>query len=168
MLGGSSSHMPQSGNYSSLHSHDRLVRISHFSTLLLTLYKLCKVHLQIKVKAARVLTLTHVYTYHLAVLTTALFDDFVCACVSQNYPPHSVSPTDINASLPPMSSFHRSTASSSPFVTASHTPPVNTTEGVMGKICYSPPKKKKIIKSKYAWAHTSKIYQMLGRLFWSW
>ncbi|XP_037390351.1 transcription factor 12 isoform X6 [Pygocentrus nattereri] len=72
MLGGSSSHMPQSGNYSSLHSHDRL-----------------------------------------------------------NYPPHSVSPTDINPSLPPMSSFHRSTASSSPFVTASHTPPVNTTEGVM-------------------------------------
>ncbi|TSK20037.1 Transcription factor 12 [Bagarius yarrelli] len=72
MLGGSSSHMPQSGNYSNLHSHERL-----------------------------------------------------------NYPPHSVSPTDINASLPPMSSFHRSNASSSPFVTASHTPPVNTTEGVM-------------------------------------
>ncbi|XP_056318064.1 transcription factor 12 isoform X4 [Danio aesculapii] len=72
MLGGSSSHMPQSGNYSNLHSHDRL-----------------------------------------------------------NYPPHSVSPTDINASLPPMSSFHRSSASTSPFVTASHTPPVNTTEGVM-------------------------------------
>ncbi|XP_047667688.1 transcription factor 12 isoform X6 [Tachysurus fulvidraco] len=72
MLGGSSSHMPQSGNYNSLHSHDRL-----------------------------------------------------------NYPPHSVSPTDINASLPPMSSFHRNPASSSPFVTASHTPPVNTTEGVM-------------------------------------
>ncbi|KAK2914115.1 hypothetical protein Q8A67_002514 [Cirrhinus molitorella] len=72
MLGGSSSHMPQSGNYSNLHSHDRL-----------------------------------------------------------NYPPHSVSPTDINASLPPMSSFHRGSASSSPFVTASHTPPVNTAEGVM-------------------------------------
>ncbi|XP_048041030.1 transcription factor 12 isoform X3 [Megalobrama amblycephala] len=72
MLGGSSSHMPQSGNYSNLHSHDRL-----------------------------------------------------------NYPPHSVSPTDINASLPPMSSFHRSSASTSPFVTASHTPPVNTAEGVM-------------------------------------
>ncbi|XP_066512155.1 transcription factor 12-like isoform X1 [Hoplias malabaricus] len=72
MLGGSSSHMPQSGNYNSLHSHDRL-----------------------------------------------------------NYPPHSVSPTDINPSLPPMSSFHRSAASSSPFVTASHTPPVNTAEGVM-------------------------------------
>ncbi|XP_072527875.1 transcription factor 12 isoform X2 [Salminus brasiliensis] len=72
MLGGSSSHMPQSGNYSSLHSHDRL-----------------------------------------------------------NYPPHPVSPTDINSSLPPMSSFHRSTASSSPFVNASHTPPVNNTEGVM-------------------------------------
>uniref|UniRef100_A0A673KLW4 Transcription factor 12-like n=1 Tax=Sinocyclocheilus rhinocerous TaxID=307959 RepID=A0A673KLW4_9TELE len=64
MLGGSSSHMPQSGNYSNLHSHDRL-----------------------------------------------------------NYPPHSVSPTDINASLPPMSSFHRSSASTSPFVAASHTPP---------------------------------------------
>uniref|UniRef100_A0A672LXW6 Transcription factor 12-like n=1 Tax=Sinocyclocheilus grahami TaxID=75366 RepID=A0A672LXW6_SINGR len=60
MLGGSSSHMPQSGNYSNLHSHDRL-----------------------------------------------------------NYPPHSVSPTDINASLPPMSSFHRGSASTSPFVTPS-------------------------------------------------
>ncbi|XP_062845306.1 transcription factor 12 isoform X2 [Trichomycterus rosablanca] len=72
ILGGSSSHMPQSGNYSSLHSHERL-----------------------------------------------------------NYPPHPVSPSDINASLPPMSSFHRSAASTSPFVTASHTPPVNTTDGVM-------------------------------------
>ncbi|XP_059371240.1 transcription factor 12-like isoform X2 [Carassius carassius] len=72
MLGGSSSHMPQSGNYSNLHSHDSL-----------------------------------------------------------NYPPHSVSPTDINASLPPMSSFHRGSTSTSPFVTASHTPPVNTAEGVM-------------------------------------
>uniref|UniRef100_A0A4W4GLX8 BHLH domain-containing protein n=1 Tax=Electrophorus electricus TaxID=8005 RepID=A0A4W4GLX8_ELEEL len=72
MLGGSSSHLPQSGNYSSLHSHDRL-----------------------------------------------------------NYPPHSVSPSDINPSLPPMSSFHRSAATTSPFVTASHTPPVNTTEGIM-------------------------------------
>ncbi|XP_008335180.1 transcription factor 12 isoform X1 [Cynoglossus semilaevis] len=71
MLTGSSSHMPQSGNYSSLHSHDRL-----------------------------------------------------------NYPAHSVSP-DINASLPPMSSFHRSNASTSPFVTAAHTPSVNTAEGVM-------------------------------------
>ncbi|XP_030650311.1 transcription factor 12 isoform X2 [Chanos chanos] len=72
MLGGSSSHMSQSGNYSNLHSHDRL-----------------------------------------------------------NYPPHSVSPTDMNPSLPPMSSFHRSNASTSPFVTASHTPPVNTTEAAM-------------------------------------
>uniref|UniRef100_A0A671YN14 Transcription factor 12 n=1 Tax=Sparus aurata TaxID=8175 RepID=A0A671YN14_SPAAU len=62
MLGGSSSHMPQSGNYSNLHSHDRL-----------------------------------------------------------NYPAHSVSP-DINASLPPMSSFHRSNTSTSPFVTGAHTP----------------------------------------------
>ncbi|KAG7230487.1 hypothetical protein INR49_024596 [Caranx melampygus] len=71
MLAGSSSHMPQSGNYSSLHSHDRL-----------------------------------------------------------NYPAHSVSP-DVNASLPPMSSFHRSNTSTSPFVTAAHTPSVNTADGVM-------------------------------------
>ncbi|CAG5855675.1 unnamed protein product [Menidia menidia] len=71
MLAGSSSHMPQSGSYSSLHSHDRL-----------------------------------------------------------NYPAHSVSP-DINASLPPMSSFHRSNTSTSPFVTAAHTPSVNSTDGVM-------------------------------------
>lgn len=28
MLAGSSSHMPQSGNYSNLHSHDRLVSVS--------------------------------------------------------------------------------------------------------------------------------------------
>lgn len=72
MLGGSSTHMTQSGSYSNLHSHERL-----------------------------------------------------------NYPPHPVSPTDINASLPPMSSFHRSASSGSPFVNASHTPPVNNTEGVM-------------------------------------
>uniref|UniRef100_A0A4W5MC79 Transcription factor 12 n=1 Tax=Hucho hucho TaxID=62062 RepID=A0A4W5MC79_9TELE len=72
MLGGSSSHMPQSGNYVNMHSHDRL-----------------------------------------------------------NYPPHSVSPTDVHASLPPMSSFHRSNASTSPFVNPTHTPPVNTTDGVM-------------------------------------
>uniref|UniRef100_H3CVB0 Transcription factor 12 n=1 Tax=Tetraodon nigroviridis TaxID=99883 RepID=H3CVB0_TETNG len=71
MLAASSSHMPQSGNYSSLHSHDRL-----------------------------------------------------------SYPAHSVSP-DINASLPPMSSFHRSNTSTSPFVTAAHTPSATTTEGVM-------------------------------------
>ncbi|XP_008300241.1 transcription factor 12 isoform X1 [Stegastes partitus] len=71
MLAGSSSHMPQSGNYSTLHSHDRL-----------------------------------------------------------NYPAHSVSP-DINASLPPMSSFHRSNTSTSPFVTAAHTSSVNTADGVM-------------------------------------
>ncbi|XP_038130615.1 transcription factor 12 isoform X7 [Cyprinodon tularosa] len=71
MLAGSSSHMAQTGNYSSLHSHDRL-----------------------------------------------------------NYPAHSVSP-DINASLPPMSSFHRSNASTSPFVTAAHTSSVNSADGVM-------------------------------------
>uniref|UniRef100_A0A3P9QJP0 Transcription factor 12 n=1 Tax=Poecilia reticulata TaxID=8081 RepID=A0A3P9QJP0_POERE len=72
MLAGSSSHMAQTGNYSSLHSHDRL-----------------------------------------------------------NYPAHSVSP-DINASLPPMSSFHRSNTSTSPFVTAAHTSSVNSVDGVMG------------------------------------
>ncbi|KAM7014663.1 transcription factor 12 isoform 3-T4 [Tautogolabrus adspersus] len=71
MLAGSSSHMPQSGNYSSLQAHDRL-----------------------------------------------------------NYPTHSVSP-DINASLPPMSSFHRSNSNTSPFVTASHTPSSNSADGVM-------------------------------------
>ncbi|XP_030269340.1 transcription factor 12 isoform X10 [Sparus aurata] len=71
MLGGSSSHMPQSGNYSNLHSHDRL-----------------------------------------------------------NYPAHSVSP-DINASLPPMSSFHRSNTSTSPFVTGAHTPSASAADGVM-------------------------------------
>ncbi|XP_062998900.1 transcription factor 12 isoform X3 [Elgaria multicarinata webbii] len=42
-----------------------------------------------------------------------------------SYPPHSVSPTDISASLPPMSSFHRGSTSSSSYATASHTPPVN-------------------------------------------
>ncbi|XP_064192466.1 transcription factor 12-like isoform X1 [Anguilla rostrata] len=73
MLGGSSSHMPQSGNYGSLHSHDRL-----------------------------------------------------------NYPPHSVSPTDISASLPPMSSFHRGGSSvAPPFVSASHTPPISAAESIL-------------------------------------
>ncbi|XP_019742353.1 transcription factor 12 isoform X1 [Hippocampus comes] len=71
MLPGSSSHMPQSGNYSSLHSHDRLT-----------------------------------------------------------YPAHSASP-DINASLPPMSSFHRSSTTTSPFVSATHTPSVNNADGVL-------------------------------------
>ncbi|XP_066490857.1 transcription factor 12 isoform X4 [Tiliqua scincoides] len=66
MLESSSSHMSQSGSYSSRHAHDR-----------------------------------------------------------SSYPPHSVSPTDINASLPPMSSFHRGSTSSSSYVAASHTPPVN-------------------------------------------
>ncbi|XP_077447677.1 transcription factor 12 isoform X2 [Stigmatopora argus] len=71
MLPGSSSHMPQSGNYSGLHSHDRL-----------------------------------------------------------NYPAHSASP-DINHSLPPMSSFHRSSTSTSPFVSAAHNPSVNNADGVL-------------------------------------
>lgn len=51
--------------------------------------------------------------------------------IFQNYPAHAVSP-EINASLPPMSSFHRSNTSTSPFVTAAHTPSVNTADGVMG------------------------------------
>lgn len=71
MLAGSSSHMAQSGNYSSLHSHDRL-----------------------------------------------------------SYPAHSVSP-DVNGSLPPMSSFHRSSTSTSPFVSAAHTPAASAADGVM-------------------------------------
>ncbi|XP_064312570.1 transcription factor 12 isoform X3 [Phalacrocorax carbo] len=49
-----------------------------------------------------------------------------------SYPPHSVSPTDINASLPPMSSFHRGGTSSSPYVAASHTPPVNGSDNILG------------------------------------
>ncbi|XP_077174218.1 transcription factor 12 isoform X2 [Paroedura picta] len=70
ILGSSSSHVSQSGSYSSLHAHDRL-----------------------------------------------------------SYPPHSVSPADLNTSLPPMSSFHRgSSSSSSSYAAASHTPPVNGSE----------------------------------------
>ncbi|XP_062819491.1 transcription factor 12 isoform X7 [Anolis carolinensis] len=42
-----------------------------------------------------------------------------------SYPPHSVSPTDLNTSLPPMSSFHRGSGSGSSYAAASHTPPVN-------------------------------------------
>lgn len=49
-----------------------------------------------------------------------------------SYPPHSVSPTDINTSLPPMSSFHRGSTSSSPYVAASHTPPINGSDSVLG------------------------------------
>uniref|UniRef100_A0A5F8H1F2 Transcription factor 12 n=1 Tax=Monodelphis domestica TaxID=13616 RepID=A0A5F8H1F2_MONDO len=50
----------------------------------------------------------------------------------KSYPPHSVSPTDINASLPPMSSFHRGSTSSSPYVAASHTPPINGSDNILG------------------------------------
>uniref|UniRef100_A0A6I8QRQ6 Transcription factor 12 (HTF4, helix-loop-helix transcription factors 4) n=1 Tax=Xenopus tropicalis TaxID=8364 RepID=A0A6I8QRQ6_XENTR len=49
-----------------------------------------------------------------------------------NYPPHPVSPTDINASLPPMSSFHRGGNSSSTYVAASHTPPINGSDNLLG------------------------------------
>uniref|UniRef100_A0A8C4TD06 Transcription factor 12 n=1 Tax=Erpetoichthys calabaricus TaxID=27687 RepID=A0A8C4TD06_ERPCA len=48
-----------------------------------------------------------------------------------NYPPHSVSPSDINGSLPPMSSFHRSSSNTSPYVAASHTPPVNGSDNIL-------------------------------------
>ncbi|XP_037689797.1 transcription factor 12 isoform X3 [Choloepus didactylus] len=49
-----------------------------------------------------------------------------------SYPPHSVSPSDINTSLPPMSSFHRGGTSSSPYVAASHTPPINGSDSILG------------------------------------
>lgn len=49
----------------------------------------------------------------------------------QSYPAHSVSP-DVNGSLPPMSSFHRSSTSTSPFVSAAHTPAASAADGVMG------------------------------------
>ncbi|KAM4747911.1 transcription factor 12 isoform 3-T4 [Rhinophrynus dorsalis] len=48
-----------------------------------------------------------------------------------NYPPHPVSPTDINASLPPMSSFHRGGTTSSSYVAASHTPPINGSDNLL-------------------------------------
>ncbi|XP_012657247.1 transcription factor 12 [Otolemur garnettii] len=50
-----------------------------------------------------------------------------------SYPPHSVSPTDISTSLPPMSSFHRGSTSSSPYVAASHTPPINGSDSILEK-----------------------------------
>ncbi|XP_063110340.1 transcription factor 12 isoform X7 [Cavia porcellus] len=49
-----------------------------------------------------------------------------------SYPPHSVSPTDMSTSLPPMSSFHRGNTSSSPYIAASHTPPVNGSDSILG------------------------------------
>ncbi|KAG9489406.1 hypothetical protein GDO78_005405 [Eleutherodactylus coqui] len=49
-----------------------------------------------------------------------------------NYPPHPVSPTDLNASLPPMSSFHRGGTTSSSYVASSHTPPINGSDNLLG------------------------------------
>ncbi|XP_078541026.1 transcription factor 12 isoform X15 [Lissotriton helveticus] len=49
-----------------------------------------------------------------------------------NYPPHSVSPTEVNASLPPMSSFHRGSSSNPPYVASSHTPPISGTDNLLG------------------------------------
>uniref|UniRef100_A0A803SMQ5 Transcription factor 4 n=1 Tax=Anolis carolinensis TaxID=28377 RepID=A0A803SMQ5_ANOCA len=53
-----------------------------------------------------------------------------------SYPPHSVSPTDLNTSLPPMSSFHRGSGSGSSYAAASHTPPVNGSDNssILGKL----------------------------------
>ncbi|XP_078541028.1 transcription factor 12 isoform X17 [Lissotriton helveticus] len=48
-----------------------------------------------------------------------------------NYPPHSVSPTEVNASLPPMSSFHRGSSSNPPYVASSHTPPISGTDNLL-------------------------------------
>ncbi|XP_069622034.1 transcription factor 12 isoform X7 [Ranitomeya imitator] len=50
-----------------------------------------------------------------------------------NYPPHPVSPTDLNASLPPMSSFHRGGTTSSSYVSSSHTPPINGSDNLLGR-----------------------------------
>ncbi|XP_075064151.1 transcription factor 12 isoform X4 [Mixophyes fleayi] len=49
-----------------------------------------------------------------------------------NYPPHPVSPTDINASLPPMSTFHRGGTTSSSYGASSHTPPINGSDNLLG------------------------------------
>ncbi|XP_069796281.1 transcription factor 12-like isoform X2 [Narcine bancroftii] len=52
-----------------------------------------------------------------------------------NLHPHErlpYTPAEVNASLPPVASFHRSTTSSSPFTTSSHTPPLNGSESLMG------------------------------------
>ncbi|XP_060034194.1 transcription factor 12 isoform X2 [Erinaceus europaeus] len=46
-----------------------------------------------------------------------------------SYPPHAVSPSDMSTSLPPMSSFHRGGSS---YVAASHTPPINGSDGALG------------------------------------
>ncbi|XP_078064913.1 transcription factor 12-like, partial [Mustelus asterias] len=41
-------------------------------------------------------------------------------------------PSEVNSTLPPVASFHRNGSSSTSFVTSSHTPPLNTSEGLMG------------------------------------
>ncbi|GCB81857.1 hypothetical protein scyTo_0022246 [Scyliorhinus torazame] len=50
-----------------------------------------------------------------------------CVVSLQPYPP-----SDVNSTLPPVASFHRSANTSTSFVTTSHTPPLNTSEGLMG------------------------------------
>ncbi|XP_051901791.1 transcription factor 12-like isoform X1 [Pristis pectinata] len=52
-----------------------------------------------------------------------------------NLHPHErlpYSPAEVNATLPPVASFHRSSTSSTPFATSSHTPPLNSSESLMG------------------------------------
>ncbi|XP_041037603.1 transcription factor 12-like isoform X2 [Carcharodon carcharias] len=41
-------------------------------------------------------------------------------------------PSEVSSTLPPVASFHRSGNTSTPFVTSSHTPPLNTSENLMG------------------------------------
>ncbi|XP_062897792.1 transcription factor 12-like isoform X2 [Mobula hypostoma] len=52
-----------------------------------------------------------------------------------NLHPHErlpYSPAEVNATLPPVASFHRSSTSSSPFATSSHTPSLSSSESLMG------------------------------------
>lgn len=59
-----------------------------------------------------------------------LFPYNVQTCKPQNYTSHSS--TNINASLPPMSSFHRS--GTNHYGASSCTPPANGTDNIMGKV----------------------------------
>ncbi|XP_053128079.1 transcription factor 12 isoform X11 [Hemicordylus capensis] len=74
-------------------------------------------HRQIRMTSIENLRVTHLPSHQAVCLPALSF--------CKSYPPHSVSPTDLNAGLPPMSSFHRGSASSSSYAAASHAPPVN-------------------------------------------
>ncbi|TKS70134.1 Transcription factor 12 [Collichthys lucidus] len=131
MLAGSSSHMPQSGNYGSLHSHDRLVSSTSQLVIPQHINGWPGITGSLQMLPALSLSLPPPNP-----CTSHLPPNFYFITASKkkielwNYPAHSVSP-DINASLPPMSSFHRSNTSTSPFVTAAHTPSANAADGVM-------------------------------------